>query len=782
MEQVAYEYKNAPIPGGGYVTGFLFDKKHPDVLFCRTDIGGTYRYEVKEERWKSLIDHVTMERPDETCPIAIALNEEEEGTFYIVCGVGRGNGTVAVSKDYGETFTYREIPVEVHGNWSGRGTGYRLVYNNGTLYYASQKGGLLISSDEGENWRQTEVCGEKYLTFVWVSPKNPEMLIVGTAGASVGDKEGFRGPALYVSYDGGIAFETLPQPENVKMKESLWPGYVAERYTYDGIYFYVTMAQTAMRAFLPELSYSCDCGDVQGGRVLRYSFDESGNIADYQDITPYTTIYRGGKVVQEAAGTHLRYGFGGISGTPAEPGLLVCTTICKQDGDIVYRSFDYGTTWECILYDLNIGKLEFRTSYMKPEYNGGRSLLHWLSDIKIDPFHKDIAWFNSGTGVFRTTNLTAQTVVFSDWCDGIEETVHLNVYSPNDGPVQIIDIVGDLGGFAFRDLTKPCKNSFDDENGNRYITCLNADYSESRPECFVATARGNWTGRTKGGLVMTKDAGETYERLAMPFGLTDKIDELLHRIEQPNINAGWVAMSQNCENIVWTVGDRFRVTLDAAVVSNDGGKTYKKCRIYDKTGKEVTDSKGFKAFSDRVKNHIFYAFGEASQVYVSKDGGNTFCEKILPEGFPEVEFHYIDGADKTEVRGDAGRSGIFYMALRQHGLWKLSYQEETDELKAKRLTKDNEVVYAAGLGIRTPAGNYLGEDKALYIAGTIDGEYGFYRSFDEAKSWERINTKKQMFGNVMSIDGDSRVFGRFFIATGSRGLLYGEPVELHIDS
>ena len=200
----------------------------------------------------------------------------------------------------------------------------------------------------------------------------------------------------------------------------------------------------------------------------------------------------------------------------------------------------------------------------------------------------------------------------------------------------MIDIVGDLGGFAFRDLTKPCKNSFEDECGNRYITCLNADYSEVMPECFITTARGNWTGRTKGGLVMTKNAGETYERLPMPFGLSEKIDELLHRIEQPNTNSGWVAMSPNCENIVWTVGDRFRLTADAAVVSNDGGRSFKKCVIYDKTGNLVTDDRGFKVFSDRVKNRVFYGFGEASQIYISRDGGNTFCEKVSPEGFPEM--------------------------------------------------------------------------------------------------------------------------------------------------
>ena len=117
------------------------------------------------------------------------------------------------------------------------------------------------------------------------------------------------------------------------------------------------------------------------------------------------------------------------------------------------------------------------------------------------------------------------------------------------------------------------------------------------------------------------------------------------------------------------------------------------------------------------------------------------------------------------------------MALREHGLWKVWYNAESDELKAKRLTKDKETVYAVGLGILTPEGAYLGENKAIYICGSIEGVYGFYRSFDDAESWERINTNKQMFGNIMSIDGDSRTFGRFFLATGTRGLVYGEPVS-----
>ena len=67
--------------------------------------------------------------------------------------------------------------------------------------------------------------------------------------------------------------------------------------------------------------------------------------------------------------------------------------------------------------------MTFRAPYMRPECNGGHNLIHWLSDMVINPYDDNEAWFNSGTGVFRTKNLKdIQACEFMDWCDGIEET------------------------------------------------------------------------------------------------------------------------------------------------------------------------------------------------------------------------------------------------------------------------------------------------------------------------------------------------------------------------
>ncbi len=794
VHAVPYEYHNLPIPGGGYVTGFAFHPDKKDILYCRTDIGGTYRYHYDSQTWESLIDHVDMNALDEAYPIAIALDPARPERLLIASGIyAKGEGILSVSNDYGEHFEKRTIPTMVHGNLNGRGTGMRLVVSakdSNTLYFASQQGGLLISHDLGASWRQTDICGETYLTFVWAS-RDDGCLVVGTAGVTTRSEDGKRGHSLYVSYDKGEHFEPVPQPMQYELPQSRFMGLVAQRYDYDGKYLYVTFAHTGEYSYVIENGYSCDSGDTIGGRVVRYDFLQNGRLSMCEEITPNASntvmlalnnpmledelIFPREGGAPDRRHPQYRFGFSGICSCKSRPGLLVLSTICRRNGDKVYLSNDYGENWQVVLHDLGIGNMHFHTPYMKKEYNGGHSLVHWLSDIKINPHNPDEAWFNSGTGVFKTENLLSVNRSFCDCCKGIEETVHLNVYSPTGGSVQCLDIVGDLGGFAFEHVDEPCENSFADAEGNRYITCINADFSDERPECVIVTPRGNWTGKTKGGLIYSDDQCKSFKRLPMPYGISEYLDGRLEAIERPNVNSGWVAMSPDTRHIVWSVADGIDLPVAGVVCSQDGGETFAKARAYDLKGNEVTDGK-LKVFSDRVDSSLFYGFGEASQLYVSRDGGLCFYQYRPDSPFPEMEFGLIDTANKTEVRGDAGKSGVFYVAMGENGLWKYRYDQEKDAVFVKQLSAKGDAVYRMGLGLHHEGSDYMTDEKAIYFCGVIGGKYGFYRSFDELKTVERINTDRQMYGEINSIDGDCRTFGRFFLATGSRGLLYGKPV------
>ncbi len=777
MKQIPYEYRNLPIPGGGYVTGFLYSEKEKDVLYIRTDIGGAYRFDVKEQRWISLIPHVTMEDLSETFPIALAIDEEKPGSLYIACGIHRPeSGMLAISENYGESFTYEKIPVMIHGNLNGRGTGERLCVKGNVLYFASQQEGLWRSEDRGHSWNKVNALPENYLTFV---ADSEGVLLVGTAGVTTGrDENGvpLRGHSLYVSYDNGVSFEKLQQPESHVIEGCRYNGLVAQRWCREEKYLYVTFASTGRRSYVLENGYSCDSGDTIDGHIVRYPVlkqeDGSGwKLGEMQEITPDGGI-----------DTVLDYGFSGISVSRQTPGMLVASTIVKDDGDSIFLSMDYGESWRQILYDLEVGEITFRAPYMRPECNGGHSLIHWLSDMKINPFDDNEAWFNSGTGVFRTRNLKAEVCGFTDWCDGIEETVHLNVYSMPKGKVQVIDILGDLGGFAFEELDKPCDNSFADEDGNRYITCINADFSDEQPERLIVTPRGNWTGKTFGGLILSENQGKTWRRLPMPFGLTEDLDEALQLIERPNVNSGWVAMSPDGKNIVWAVAKGIDLPVSRLIVSNDGGESFSRCQVYQKDGSLKQEGR-VKVFSDRMNSSLFYGFGEASDFYISHDGGQTYREYELPEEFPAKNFGLIDCANKTEVRGETGRQGVFYMAVGESGIWRLEYDvtkdatgegREENGITLSRLTAEGITAYRMGLGLGKPGGDYYRDAKAIYFNGIVEGEYGFYRTLDEGKSYERLNTQRQMYGEINSIDGDCRTFGRFYLATGSNGVKYGE--------
>lgn len=752
MQTVPYRYRHMPIGGGGYVTGFFFHPNDPRTMYCRTDIGGVYRFDYDTQAWVSLIDHVSPEDLRECCPISAALDPTRPGRLYIVSGMRdpESRALLTVSDDFGETFRKVELPVFAHGNLHGRGAGERLIVDENdpsTLWLASQADGLWVSRDEGGTWAHVATMPETNCTLV---ARRGSLLLVGTEGTLLRNGD-LRGNSLYVSRDNGATFAPVPQPAYETVEGSKLHGLVAQRCAFDEKYLYVSFSANGPRSQNVERGYTCDCGDCSCGRIARYALLPDG-LGAPEDITP-------------------EVGNWGFSAMDARHGLLITATIHRKDGDAVYLSRDQGSSWRKVLHGLHTGRMDFRLSYMKPCCNGGGNLIHWLTDIKLDPHRPGTAWFNTGTGTFRTRNLTDETVVWQDWCDGMEETVHINIHAPAAGRVQLLDMIGDLGGFAFTDVDSHCDNSFDDGKGNRYITCLSCDWPESDPDHIVVAARGNWTGRTKGGLIVSRDGAQTWTRLDMPMGLSAELDERLIRISGVNTNAGWVAVAADGKTYVWAVAERIMLHARNLIVSHDGGRTFARSRVIGCDGSEAPGM--LKPIADRTLPNVFYGFGEAGQLYVSTDGGETFRQKPAPEGFPRVHFGLVDCADRTEIRAAAGQPGEMYIATGEGGLWKLCYNPASDSFGGKRLTAAGDVVCCVGLGLGRPGGSYAQEPKALYFNGWIGGEYGFWRSFDECATIQRINTEGQMYGRVHSIDGDKRTFGRFFIATGSSGLLYG---------
>ncbi|MDF2803515.1 MAG: hypothetical protein K0S61_3418 [Anaerocolumna sp.] len=789
-----YIYKPVSVPGGGFVTGFVFHPRVADILYCRTDIGGIYRYDFKKESWIALIDSTTDPECYKTYPLSIALDANHPEYIYSMVGENPVY-KIGFSKDYGEHFNYYDAPVvddagnqaAIHGNAPGRATGERLVvdpHDSNVLYMGTMENGLWKTTNRCKTWEKVDVCvlegkPEKNIAFVEIDSYSgggtsaSKRIVVATSGEMSSADGNVRGQSVYITNDGGKSFQPLhKEPQPIITGPSDHPGFVGQRAVFAGKYLYITYSAYNI-GWSNFASYGCDTGKCYDGALYRYELDQDGNVVEALDITPP----RINKWEEEVLGRRIGYGMGGLGADSNNPGTIICSTITASP-DTIYHSNDFGITWTPILSGLTIGKLDFNVSYQKPEYNGMDSLIHWMSDIKINPFNSNMAIFNTGAGVFMTNNLSdsdkGESVTWHCFNNGIEETVHLNIYSPPGGDVKLIDIIGDYGGFVFKDLDRPAENTFADYKRDRWITAMNADYPDRNPSLLVVTPRGNWKGKTKGGLIISYNQGDTWEQLNDPIGINKDIDKQIALLKRPNVTSGWVAISADGVTISWTVGEPLlsnRITF-----TNDWGINWSQAIVYSDASKTQPQSPiPFKVMADRVNPDIFYGFSKVDDqggFYISKDKGATFYNRKAPEGFPKVDLAGIDSKQDYEIRIESGSEGTIWIAMNENGLWKITYDMEKDSFQGVRKSKAGDVIKRIGLGKEAPES----DKKTLFTSGTVEGEYGFYLSLDEGVSWIRINDDEHQYGDIRSIAGDPRVFGRIYVATGTRGVVYGERV------
>lgn len=739
-----YRYRNLPIGGGGYVTGFAFDED--GYLFCRTDIGGCYSCAPPYTEWKALSHNADMTTEWLCNPLALTCHS---GKLYVLFGNHTGS-FVGISDNKGESFTFIPVPAFVHGNCGGRSTGERIAVTSCGIFIGTRGSGLLFNGFEesSDKWSKIGLpcaCYDKLYLFnghnkapreifasddiTLVHAVSDDIIIVGTASDN----------GVFVSYDGGKSFSALPdQP-----LKTVFP-YISQRCAVHEDYLFITYSATASDRSHLWYSYACDGSKIIDGKLLRYRLID-GHFKLSGDITP--PVRRGG-----------------LSGVDvsSDGKALVCTTVCGAP-DCIFLSNDMGESWIEILTDKTNAVQKFHTPYLRHENNNGQSVIHWTSDIKINPLDKTSAYINTGTGVFCTRNLGEALTIWEDFCEGIEETVHLNIYSPPSGKVRVIDVVGDLGGFAFTDINKECDFTFRDENGNRYITAINADFAEKRPEIAVISPRGNWIGTSKGGAAISEDGGINWRHLPEPYGISQKADALLKKISQPNVNPGWVAVSCDGEAVIRQIADGRRLPADCACITFNNGESWSQIIFENEDGSIFcSDELCVKIFSDRISEDIFYAFGSHGELFISHNKGRSFT--LTPvEGFiPSADFSSIEGHGAPDIRVSPFSSGELLLCFTAHGVFTLRLRE--NRFICERLIPEGDCSCAL-------CGGY-GKGQVIYLCGVYKGEYGFWRSYN--KSWVRINDEKTQFGQIRSICGDPRAYGRFYIATGSFGSLYGE--------
>lgn len=718
-----YTWKNVQMVGGGFVDGIVFHPKAKGVRYCRTDMGGAYRWNDAIKRWEPLLDWLSYEDVNLMGVESIALDAKDPNKLYLACGTYTRNTNTAIlrSGDRGKTFERTQVPFTMGGNENGRGNGERLSVdpNNGKiLYFGTRQAGLWKSADGAVTWNKVESFPDiteaipqatqgqqdfrarmnrgSGVVFIVFDPRSKTKTgsKVIYAGVSLMERDN-----LFKSVDGGVSWQAIAgQPQKYRPNH----GVLAS----DGNLY---------------ISYGTNPGPnrMTDGGVWKLNT----KTGEWTDITPE-------KPTSEKA-----FGYVAVAVDARHPGTVICSSFFHPGGEQIFRSLDGGKTWS-----QTIGGKETYDYTLAPYIS--HTGIHWLFDIEIDPFDSNHVMFTTGYGGHESFNFTDadknKPVKWSAMASGIEETVALELLSPPKG-AHLLTAIGDYCGFTHWNLDKPelvgCFDNphFGNTNG---LAC-----AEKMPEMIVRVgiASGN---QLKGkNIAYSLDSGKSWQP-------TDSLPAKDSR-------HGFIAVSADGSSWVWTP------ERSAPYVTFDRGKTWALSQgLPERT----------RVIADKVNAKKFYAIALFDgKLFTSLDGGASFTEQALnlPDGIPAKGNRGDSRGGQDRIYAAPGHEGDLWLAA-FNGLYHSSSQGES----FARMDGIQEI-HAFGFGKEAPGADY----PALYLVGVVNGVRGIYRSTDMAKSWVRINDDQHQWGLVLHITGDPKQFGRVYVGTHGRGTFYGDPAS-----
>lgn len=338
--------------------------------------------------------------------------------------------------------------------------------------------------------------------------------------------------------------------------------------------------------------------------------------------------------------------------------------------------------------------------------------IHWAGSIEFDPFNTERVWVTSGNGVFRNDNISSSgTWRFA--VKGLEETVPLSLESIPNGPA--VSVIGDYDGF-------------------RHTTNLSQYAPIHQPQMgttsglAVAAQNTNKIVRVGNAMYYSNDMGLTWTQNSM------------------NGSYGQVALSANGNTVLHAPKESavtYRSTNNGASWAPVSGLSFNEAR----------------PVGDPVNSNKFYAYNPGNgAVMVSTNGGASFSQAGS-----------VAGGGSKIIRLAPGMEGHVWIALNNGGL-----ARSTNSAQSFSTISGVSNCGAVGFGVPAPGTNY----PAIYIWGTINNVRGVYRSTDQGASWVRVNDDAHEYGgpgNGQFVQGDMNVFGRVYMSTAGRGIVYGDP-------
>ena len=671
--QNGYRWANVAIGGGGFVTGIHLHPQQKDLVYIKTDNGGFYRWNSADKTWIPLTDRFPLAKANYYGGEALAVDPNNPNIVYIAAG----------------QYTAWEL--------------------KGTIFKSSDRGNtwtklnidLPMGGDQDQRW-----TGERLA----VNPLNSNIIFFGS-----------RKDGLWKSTDAGTTWSKVTSftptlTDEIGIVSIVFDrqisGLVYANVYGDGIYKSTDMGVTWSK--------------ITGSPIQTQRMAVANNSTLYVTHRSGVSKYTNGVWTNITPNSNETF-FNGLTVNPTNPNDLL-VVLGQSTSTKIYRTLDGGTTWT---------EKKVSVNETIPWHNSDDPFAIWTSAIEFDPNIPDRVWLSYGFGTWKTDNINANPVVWTNYVRGIEQTVSFSLLAPPKGPV-LLSGVADINGFYHDNGLNAYPSKTFSRSGAEGMITMGFAYSENEPLRVVRVGGTEWNSTYSG--ATSTDGGLTWQKFKQ------------WTANQIPLRVAVSATNPNLFVVVVSKSQSLRTT--------DGGASWSKVSGLPNSQENLWYW-GQPLAADRVDGNRFYYYS-GGKLYRSNDGGASFS--VVNSSFPTDSSSDLQCGLKTVP----GIKDEVWLSLDKSGLFR---SNDGGQTFTKLSSVEQSYLFAFG---KPPTGSNI---PALYLYGKVAGMgEGIFRSLDRGETWIRIDSLQNPIGNQPNVmEGSWQEFGLVFIGTNGRGIFYGRP-------